>query len=378
MKVWNVFKSVYSCFGVATFALAGLCPGAARAESVTDVLSRLDTAGYERDFAAVTGASAVKIGSHKVTLTDRFLPANLVLTRAFLTQRLSKMGYSEIHGEDFPIQGLKEPYVKVNPIERSHGHNMWIEIPGSERPSEIVTLGAHYDSTGKGMRGANDNGSGFVAAMQIAEAFRKEKPKRTVRIVFFDGEEMPPFFQGSKDYFEKSVAKKENNVLFLNLDQIGFNPSNSNHVGYSAKFQPKVQNLLKAANDQSGLKIKPVDWDPYLSDNLSATRLGIPAVAFFEEGKDDRGRTVGYDHYHQATDTSDRVTPDYAMKVTKWAAASLFIAANGGTGYQNTNEQKLKLYKNIADGFREDDEPVIAAGWDAFAKTCAVEFSRLK
>jgi len=373
LKRASVFLE-YSWLWLAIFFVAP----AAHAETVADLLNRLSTAPYESELHALTGAAPIKINGKKITLPDRFLPANLELTRKYLTDRLRGMGYKKVHTADFTIQGLKEPYVKENPLERSQGKNLWVEIPGSVRPDEIITLGAHYDSTGKGMAGANDNATGLVAVLQIAEAFRKERPERTVRIVLFDGEEMPPFFQGSKDYFDKSKAKGENNVLFLNLDQIGFNPANTNHVGFAAKFQSRIGNLLKAANAQSGLQIEPVAYDPYLSDNLSATRNGIPAVAFFEEGKDGKGKTVGYDHYHQKTDTSDRVTPDYAMKVTKWAAASLHIAANSKNTFQNTPTQKLKQYADIAAGFRDDDEPKIADGWDAFAKTCTANFSKLK
>ncbi len=377
MRAVSVYKPrTRFFFGLLLLSLT--LPGTLRAEPMDELMKRFAADTYQKELDVVTGVIPVRLGTRRVKITDRFLPENIAHTRGYIKQRLRGMGYATIHEGDFEIDGRKEPYVKENPAERPPGKNFWVEIPGSERPEEIITLGAHYDSTGKGMAGANDNGSGFVSALQIAEAFAGSKPKRTIRLVLFDGEEMPPYFQGSKDYFMKSKAAGEKNVLFLNLDQIGFNPANSAHVGFSAKFQPKIVRLLKQANEVASLGIKPVAYDPYLSDNLSATREGIPATAFFEEGKDQRGRTVGYEHYHQGTDTPDRVTPEYAVKVTKWAAASLLLAANSSDTYENTPAQKQKLYANIADGFRDDEEPLIAEGWNAFAKSCAPTFSKLR
>jgi len=342
-------------------------------------LAALNQETFETDLFAVTGTRPATVRGREVTILDRFTPKNLKLTRQYLNERLKGMGYARVQHDNFEISGLKEPYVKQNPASREHGKNYWVEIPGTERPEEIVTLGAHYDSTGKGMAGANDNGSGFAAVLNIAEALKASgiRPKRTIRIVFFDGEEMPPYFQGSKKFFENSRAKNEKNVLFLNLDQIGFNPINSNHVGYSAKFQPKITALLKAANVEAALNIKPVAYDPYLSDNLSASWQGIPAVAFFEEGKDSRGRTIQYEHYHQSTDVSSRVTPPYAMKVASWATASLLLAADSTDKYENTIAQKKKQFRNVADGFRDDGEPRIASRWDGLVVACAEKFSVL-
>jgi hypothetical protein len=69
-------------------------------------------------------------------------------------------------------------------------YNTVAEIRGSERPDEVVILGAHIDSWDLGT-GATDNGTGVAAVLEAARALAKSglKPKRTIRFVLFTGEE---------------------------------------------------------------------------------------------------------------------------------------------------------------------------------------------
>jgi hypothetical protein len=76
------------------------------------------------------------------------------------------------------------------------------EITGSEKPDEIVIIGAHLDSWDLGT-GATDNGTGSTALLEAARALKKSgaKPKRTIRFVLFTGEEQG--LNGSKAYVDK-------------------------------------------------------------------------------------------------------------------------------------------------------------------------------
>jgi len=69
-------------------------------------------------------------------------------------------------------------------------YNTVAEIPGSEKPDEVVIIGAHLDSWDLGT-GATDNGTGSMAVLAAARALQKVgvKPKRTIRFVLFTGEE---------------------------------------------------------------------------------------------------------------------------------------------------------------------------------------------
>src|SRR5580698_3798893 len=78
-------------------------------------------------------------------------------------------------------------------------YNTVAEIPGSEKPDEIVLLGAHLDSWDLGT-GTTDNGTGSTIVLEAARALRKSglQPKRTIRFVLFSGEEQG--LNGSRAY----------------------------------------------------------------------------------------------------------------------------------------------------------------------------------
>ena len=103
--------------------------------------------------------------------------------------------------------------------------NLDVEIKGTKSPSEIVIIGAHYDSV-VGTPGANDNGSGTAAMLFLAKHFAKSKPERSLRFVAWTNEE-PPYFQnrglmGSWVYAEKCRQEKQDIVAVLSLETMGF------------------------------------------------------------------------------------------------------------------------------------------------------------
>jgi carboxypeptidase Q len=85
-------------------------------------------------------------------------------------------------------------------------YNTVAEIPGSEKPDEVVIIGAHLDSWDLGT-GATDNGTGSMAVLAAARALQKlgVKPKRTIRFVLFTGEEQG--LVGSRAYVKAHQAE---------------------------------------------------------------------------------------------------------------------------------------------------------------------------
>src|SRR6516165_5869012 len=94
---------------------------------------------------------------------------------------------------------------------------------GSTRRSEILLLGAHYDSVG-GSPGANDNASGVAAMLEISRMFQALERALTVRFVAFVNEE-PPFFwtdqQGSLVYAQAARRRGDDIRLMASLETIG-------------------------------------------------------------------------------------------------------------------------------------------------------------
>ena len=107
---------------------------------------------------------------------------------------------------DFLESSFQEAGYKVNKQEYKINNqtftNLEVEIKGVDKPDEIVVVGGHYD-TAFTTPGANDNGSGVAAVLELARIFADKKPSRTLRFVEFTNEE-PPYFwtkkMGSLDY----------------------------------------------------------------------------------------------------------------------------------------------------------------------------------
>ncbi len=116
--------------------------------------------------------------------------------------------------------------------------NLVAEIPGASLRSEIVVVGAHYDTVFD-CPGADDNTSGTAALLELARLLSPNHPGRTVRFVAFVNEE-PPYFQtanmGSWVYAKKVHARHENIVAAISLETIGLYSEASGSQHYPAGF----------------------------------------------------------------------------------------------------------------------------------------------
>ncbi len=152
------------------------------------------------------------------------------------------------NGIPFP-KGATDYYQKVpaafmnqkNNENLPDSENIWAYIEGSKKPEEIVVISAHYDHVGmkNGVvyNGADDDGSGTVTLLEIAQAFQKAKkqghgPKRSVLILHMTGEEHG--LHGSRYYSENPLFPLSNTIADVNIDMIGrhdeFHPNSSNYI----------------------------------------------------------------------------------------------------------------------------------------------------
>ena len=146
----------------------------------------------EHGLVNMTGASS--------NFTPAELPEAFLTTESYgLIWRLLKRGPVEI---EIDLKNTFSPgEVEV--------YNTVAEIPGSEKPDEVVIIGGHIDSWDLGT-GATDNGTGIMAVLEAARALKAVgvKPKRTIRFVLFSGEEEG--LHGSRAYVkghEKEMSK---------------------------------------------------------------------------------------------------------------------------------------------------------------------------
>jgi Zn-dependent M28 family amino/carboxypeptidase len=205
--------------------------------------------------------------------------------------------------------------------------NIEVEIRGGTLASEIIIVGAHYDSV-VGAPGANDNGSGVAAVIELARLIAAEQPARTLRFVAFVNEE-PPFYHseemGSRHYARRSKERGERIRAMFSLETIGyysdapgsqrypfplgfFYPSTGNFVAFVSNLSSRslLHEAIASFRRQAGIPseavaapawIPGVDW----SDHWSFGREGWPALMVTDTA------LYRYPHYHAPEDTPDKV-----------------------------------------------------------------------
>jgi hypothetical protein len=200
----------------------------------------------------------------------------------------------------------------------SDSENIWAFIEGSEKPEEVVVISAHYDhvgvTNGDIFNGADDDGSGTVALLEIAEAFKIAKkeghgPKRSILFLHVTGEEHG--LHGSRFYSENPLFPLANTIADINIDMIGRRDeahANSNNYVYligSDRLSTDLHNICLAANDkytQMNLDFKyndPKDPQRFYerSDHYNFAKNGVPSVFIFNGVHAD---------YHKKSDTPER------------------------------------------------------------------------
>ncbi|KFF23549.1 M28 family metallopeptidase [Chryseobacterium vrystaatense] len=217
--------------------------------------------------------------------------------------------------------------------------NILAFIEGSEKPEEIVVVSAHYDHVGtkNGVvyNGADDDGSGTVAVMQIAKAFQEAKkagngPKRSILFLHVTGEEHGLF--GSEYYVNNPVFPLANTVVDLNIDMIGRDDAENRGKQYvyvigSEMLSSQLKVINEAANKKtSNLELNYKYDDPadpeqlyYRSDHYNFAKNNVP-VAFFFDGI--------HEDYHKPTDDREKIDYPLLEKRTQLVFATAWEIAN--------------------------------------------------
>ncbi|WP_294331016.1 M28 family metallopeptidase [uncultured Chryseobacterium sp.] len=217
--------------------------------------------------------------------------------------------------------------------------NILAFIEGSEKPQEIVVISGHYDHVGtrNGVvyNGADDDGSGTVAVMEIAKAFQAAKkagngPKRSILFLHVTGEEHGLF--GSEYYTDHPVFPLANTVVDLNIDMIGRDDPENRGKQYvyvigSEMLSSQLKVINEAANKMTNnLELNYRYDDPndterlyYRSDHYNFAKNNIP-VAFFFDGI--------HEDYHKPTDDVEKIDYKLLAKRTQLVFATAWELAN--------------------------------------------------
>lgn len=220
--------------------------------------------------------------------------------------------------------------------------NVMAFIEGSEKPEEILIVSAHYDhvgvNNGEIYNGADDDGSGTVAVMEIAKAFKEAekagfKPKRSILFLHVTGEEIG--LLGSRFYTDiQPVFPLENTIANLNTDMIGRvdnqHKDNPNYVYLigSDMLSTDLHNVSEAVNKKYiGINLDYTFNDKndpnqfyYRSDHYNFAKNNIPVIFYFNGVHED---------YHKPTDTPDKINYDMLAKRAQLIFATAWELANG-------------------------------------------------
>lgn len=243
-------------------------------------------------------------------------PEALHAAERYIAESLRDLGYA-VTRQNYEAQGVDCA-------------NLEVRIAGGERASEIVLAGAHYDTV-PGSPGADDNASGVAAVLELARLLREAKPARTIRLVAFVNEEPPFFFwgeMGSRVYARAARARGDDIRVMLSLEMLGcysdergsqgyppllkyFYPTQGDYIAFVSNIRSRhaLRRAFEAFRAESRFPaeklaapalVPGIGW----SDQISFWREGYPAAMVTDTA------FHRYRHYHQPTDTPEKL--DYA------------------------------------------------------------------
>ncbi|MCK5403766.1 MAG: M28 family peptidase [Desulfobulbaceae bacterium] len=248
-------------------------------------------------------ALALEIGERNVWRHPR-----LMASAGYIEDSLTELGYA-VNRQEFEVHN-----VLVANIEA--------ELSPINQTDKIIVVGAHYDTV-LGSPGANDNGTGVAALLELARLLHGQHFTRTVRLVAFVNEE-PPFFltkdMGSRRYAMRSRRRGEKITAMLSLETIGYYSDQKGSQNYPfpfGLFYPDTANFIAFVGNMGSRRLvrqsiksfrkhtkfpsegtaapgwlAGIGW----SDHWSFWKEGYPAIMITDTA------LFRYDHYHTAMD----------------------------------------------------------------------------
>ena len=223
--------------------------------------------------------------------------------------------------------------------DRLKSSNILAFIEGTDKKEEVVVITAHYDHLGQNGKliynGADDDGSGTVALMEIAQAFKLAKeaghgPRRSILFMPVSGEEKG--LLGSDYYSMNPVYPIMNTIADLNIDMIGRHDSlheNSNYIYVigADRLSTELHEINEEMNNTYSNIVFDYTYneadDPnqfyYRSDHYNFAKLGIPSIFFFSGVHED---------YHRPTDTVEKIEFEKMTTIVKHIFYTAWELAN--------------------------------------------------
>jgi hypothetical protein len=315
-------------------------------EEKEKLFERNTASGYKQMLARQNGAKAIMIvtpkindeKSHEIIGTSGIISINISEELAGKILSKSNQSINEL------IENLKDGNQKGNEHLFSTGetvkitakvdriikqdNNIVAVIPAGNPDADYIFIGAHYDHLGFGEinsrsvgehrheihNGADDNGSGTVTIIELAEYFsglKKENPEAIAKNLVFclwSAEELG--LLGSNAFTAKLPVPSDKIKAYLNFDMVGRLKDNRLELqGIGSAIEWK--SIAEKKNVVSGFNLTMAD-DPYLPTDATSFYLkGIPTASFF---------TGVHNDYHTYTDDVEFIDFEGLQRITKFAS----------------------------------------------------------
>ena len=325
---------------------AALAKGAAAIFVVSPRMATIDSA-----VAANQRRSNLYPGGRQTSDADRVNVATIsqslfkdLFGNAYADSVLKKFTDSEKFGAA-DYKSVSRPVTfdcQKNSVEKANSSNVLAVLEGTDKKDEYVFLTAHYDHLGSRngtvFYGADDDGSGTVSVLEMAEAFAKAKaegngPRRTIVFMTVSGEEKGLW--GSAYYGDHPLFPLEKTSVDLNTDMVGrLDPkrtygdsTNYVYVIGDDKLSSDLKGISESVNKKySNLELDYKYNDPkdperiyFRSDHYNFARKGVPILFYFNGTHAD---------YHRPTDTVDKINFDVMEKRVRFIFHTAWEMAN--------------------------------------------------
>ncbi|MCP4159741.1 MAG: M20/M25/M40 family metallo-hydrolase [Deltaproteobacteria bacterium] len=308
-----VFKSTVSKMALSATKLA-----TAYDPTVAEMIGLVDQTKVYDYTSKLTGEESVVIGGSSYTITTRHTNSGTPLEKAtqYVYEFMGNLGLS-VNYHNWTYWGTSN-------------RNVIAEKTGTVSPNEIVLVTAHLDSLPSGSLapGADDNSSGSVGLMIAAEIMKQYDFERTVRFVFFTGEEQGLY--GSKRYADKVASDSDNIVAVYNIDMIAWDDvggptlrlhtRSSDNPGYSGDMV-LANTFVDVVNNYSMSSVLTpiIDSDGVTaSDHSPFWNKGYSAILAIEDDVDDF-----CDNYHTTNDKLSTLNMTYYTNYIKASVGTI-------------------------------------------------------
>ncbi len=243
-------------------------------------------------------------------------------------------------------EGLRSPQT-TDELAAHVWHNVYVDLPGKELPKETLILSCHFDAA-PNAPGADDDGTGVAALLEVARVLKDKPMKRSVRLIFFNLEEAR--LKGSVEYVKVALPKDEKVIGMVSLEMLGYfsdkpnsqrspigkiegvfdPPTVGDFIGIAtiksfSDFARRLDTEMRAA--APGLKVVVADFVPVplpdfvRSDHAPFMLGGMPGVMLTDTSN------FRNPNYHRPTDTVDTIDMERFTLVARGVAGAAYAIA---------------------------------------------------